>query len=160
MKLAVIIINYKTADLVMQCLESLLNQLAGLDAKAIVVDNLSPDDSLARLRSWLAARPDRALVEIVESGVNGGFSAGNNAGIRAANADYYLLLNSDTIVRPGAISALLRTADSNPEAGLISPRLEWPDGVAQESCFRFLSPASEFIGAAQTGVAHPRPSRF
>src|SRR5690348_6620488 len=97
-KLAVVIINYRTPDLVTQCLASLQEQLADVDARVIVVDNLSQDDSVAKLRDWLAAHDSRNIVGLIESGVNGGFSSGNNLGIRAVDADYYLLLNSDTIV--------------------------------------------------------------
>jgi len=61
-------------------------------------------------------------------------------------------LNSDTLVRPGAIKTLLDTATKFPEAGLISPRLEWPDGNGQESCFRFHSPLAEMSYASQTGL--------
>jgi hypothetical protein len=150
-KLAVVIINYKTADLVMQCLESLLHQLVGLDAKVIVVDNLSQDGSVAKIQDWIATHDERNVVRLIEPGSNRGFSAGNNSGIRVVDSEYYLLLNSDTIVRPEAIAILLRTAESYPKAGLVSPRLEWPDGTPQESCFRYLSPVSEFIEAAQTG---------
>ena len=63
-----------------------------------------------------------------------------------------MLLNSDTLVRPKAIRILLETALHFPEAGLVSPRLEWPDGTGQESCFRFQTPFSELIGASQTGM--------
>jgi N-acetylglucosaminyl-diphospho-decaprenol L-rhamnosyltransferase len=128
-----------------------LPQLTGQDAQVIIVDNCSQDGSVTTLRDWIAAHDGRLLVQLVESKTNGGFSAGNNVGIRTANADYYLLLNSDTIVRPEAISILLQTADRHPEAGLVSPRLEWPDAAPQQSCFRYISPMSEFIDAAQTG---------
>jgi len=158
--LAVVVINYKTADLVMQCLESLLPQLVGLDARVVVVDNCSQDNSVTRLRRWLASRPDHDLVGVIEATINGGFSAGNNTGMRAVDADYYLLLNSDTIVRPDAIATLLATADAHPEAGLVSPRLEWRDAVPQESCFRYLSPASELVDAAQTGLITAALNRF
>ena len=60
-------------------------------------------------------------------------------------------MNSDTIVREGAISALWKAAKQHPESGLISPRLEWPDGTPQISCFNYHSPISEFIDAACTG---------
>jgi hypothetical protein len=137
-----------------------LPQLAGLDAQAVVVDNCSQDGSIATLQDWIAAHDDGDVVRLVESGTNGGFSAGNNIGIRSACAEYYLLLNSDTIVRPEAIATILQTADLHPRAGLVSPRLEWPDGVPQESCFRFGSPISEFIDAAQTGPITATLSAF
>jgi N-acetylglucosaminyl-diphospho-decaprenol L-rhamnosyltransferase len=150
-KLAVVIINYKTPDFVTDCLSSLLGQLDGTAARVIVVDNFSQDASVAAIRAWIVAQDDRKMIRLIESATNSGFSAGNNLGIRAVEADYYLLLNSDTIVRPGAIAILLETAQTHRQAGIVSPRLEWPDGVPQESCFRFLSPMSEFIGAARTG---------
>jgi GT2 family glycosyltransferase len=149
-KLVVVIVNYKTANLVIECLISLLPQLAELDAHVVVVDNNSPDDSLARIQAWIAGQGASPLVQIIGATVNAGFAAGNNIGICAINADYYLLLNSDTIVRPRAIAVLLETADHRPSAGIVSPRLEWPDATPQESCFRFLSPISELVLAAQT----------
>jgi hypothetical protein len=89
---------------------------------------------------------------LLRSVSNLGFADGNNQGIRAQRARFYLLLNSDTLVRSGAIATLLDTAERFPEAGLYSPRLEWPDGNGQESCFRFHTPYSELISASQTGV--------
>jgi hypothetical protein len=117
-----------------------------------LVDNCSQDASVAVINDWLTAHDRAKAVTLIESAVNGGFSAGNNIGIKGFDADYYLLLNSDTIVRPDAIRILLQTADGNVEAGIVSPRLEWPDSVPQESCFRYLSPVSELIDAARTGV--------
>ncbi|WXG52263.1 MAG: hypothetical protein RNU03_16000 [Candidatus Sedimenticola sp. (ex Thyasira tokunagai)] len=46
---------------------------------------------------------------------------------------------------------MLDNTDKFPDAGLFSPRLEWPDGIPQESCFRFLTPVGELISAARTG---------
>ena len=160
MKLAVIIVNYKTAKLVMQCLESLLKEFVDIDAGVVVVDNDSQDGSVATLLDWIVTHDNHNVVQLIEAGTNDGFAAGNNVGIRAVNADYYLLLNSDTIVRPGAIGILLQTAEGRPDAGIVSPRLEWPDGTPQESCFRYLSPMSEFIDAAQTGPITEALNRF
>ncbi len=117
----------------------------------VVVDNNSEDGSVDILRKWLRRYDPNNRVRLVVSESNSGFSAGNNLGIREIKADNYLLLNSDTIVRPGAIAELMKCSAENPEAGLISPRLEWPDGRVQESCFRYPTPISEFIDAAKTG---------
>jgi GT2 family glycosyltransferase len=80
--------------------------------------------------------------------------------MKTIDAEYYLLLNSDTIVRSGAIATLLQTADANPDAGIFSPRLEWSDATPQESCFRSPSPFSELIGSAQTGPITTALKRF
>jgi len=68
-------------------------------------------------------------------------------------------LNSDTLVRPGALRTLLKTAESHPETGLFSPRLEWPDGEPQISCFRFISPLHELLRISSLGfLAHLFPA--
>lgn len=151
-KLAIVLLNYRTPDLVTNCLESLKPELAKLDAVCCVVDNHSEDDSAERIRNWIRDNNADDKFRLVVADENRGFSAGNNVGIENNNADYYLLLNSDTFVRPGAIEILLKTADENPHAGLVSPRLEWPDETPQESCFRFPSIFSEIIASANTGV--------
>jgi len=150
-QLAIVIINYKTPQMLIDCLKSLLPELDKLNAKVVVVDNLSLDNSLQLIQQWIDENAVGGLVELHASSVNSGFSGGNNMVISALEAKYYLLLNSDTLVRKGAISTLLNAAINNKEAGLISPRLEWPDAIPQESCFRFHTPISQLIGSANTG---------
>lgn len=149
MTLSICIVNYKTPQLVIGCLASLLPELAD-DATVIVADNGSQDGSIAEISSWLKGNDPAGKCRIIALPVNGGFSAGYNAAMKACAAEFYLLLNSDTVVRPGAIARLLDAAKRYPEAGLFGPRLEWPDGTPQISCFRDHSPFSELIGAAGT----------
>jgi len=149
-RLAVIILNFRTSDLTIACLESVVPQLLSGHDVAIVVDNCSGDGSAERINEAIEARGWSAVARVVRSSVNGGFAAGNNVGIRAVEARWRLLLNSDTVVRPGALEALLAFAESNSGTGLIGPRLEWPDGTPQISCFRNRSPWRELIRAAST----------
>lgn len=151
MQLAIIILNYKTPQLVIDCLHSLVSEVDSTQHRVIVVDNASNDGSVAAIQGAIDTNSWASWAEVLPSDVNGGFSAGNNLGLKAIDAQAYLLLNSDTIVRPGAIATLLDTMKDHPEAGLISPRLEWPDETPQISCFRYQSPFSEFIGSADTG---------
>lgn len=150
-RLAIVILNYRTPELVVDCLASLQGQVEPEQDVVIVVDNASGDHSLAHIQQAIAQYQWDSWAKLLPSSVNGGFSAGNNLGIQAVNAQAYLLLNSDTVVRPGAIGELRKALDQHPEAGIISPRLEWPDGTPQISCFRYISPLSELIGAAGTG---------
>jgi N-acetylglucosaminyl-diphospho-decaprenol L-rhamnosyltransferase len=151
MRLCIVIVNYRTPGLVLDVLESLNGQLEpGLD-QIVVVDNASGDDSADRIEHAVVARGFSSVCRVVRSPRNGGFSAGNNIGIRAVEASLYLLLNSDTIVREGAIPALLADMQAHPHVGLAGPRLEGPDGVAQVSCFRDHTPVSELLAAAKTG---------
>jgi GT2 family glycosyltransferase len=152
MDVAVILLNYRRADLVADCLTSLAAECAGASGiEVVVVDNDSADGSAARIAETIRTHGWGGWARLVESPVNGGFSAGNNLGIRAVRAEFYLLLNSDTLVRPGALAALLASMRREPRVGLLGPRLEFPDGTPQESCFRFHSPFSELMAAAATG---------
>lgn len=149
--LGIIILNYRTPQLVVDCLFSLQDQIKSDKQQVIVVDNASGDNSIEIIENVIKQQRWENWVKLIPSAVNGGFSAGNNVGIKAVEAENYLLLNSDTIVREGAIAQLLNALETYPEAGIISPRLEWPDGTPQISCFRYHSPISELIKAAATG---------
>jgi hypothetical protein len=150
--LGIVVINYKSAELIRDCLSSFAGDLEPLDARVVVVDNFSNDGSAEEIERWLAGGdPWKRRVHFIRSRTNSGFSGGNNQGIAALDARFHLLLNSDTIVRPGALASLLATAAREKDAGIIAPRLEDPDGTAQISCFRFHSPMSEFLAGAQTG---------
>ena len=150
-RLAVIILNYKTPQLTEDCLRSLAGEIeVGKDC-VVVVDNGSADNSLTHLQNAIETNQWQSWVTLHHSAENLGFSGGNNFGIKTVEADAYLLLNSDTLVREGAISKMLAGLAQHPEAGIISPRLEWPDATPQISCFRYHSPISEFLDAARTG---------
>lgn len=150
-RLGVIVLNYRTPDLVADCLASLEDQLIpGID-EAVVVDNCSPDDSGDRIARAIAERGWSSWARLVRSPVNGGFAAGNNVGLHASDADVYLLLNSDTVVRPGAVATLLDELAARPGVALLGPRLEWPDAKPQVSTFRFRTPLTELIAASRSG---------
>lgn len=150
-RLAIIILNYRTPDMVIGCLETLEHEIDAHQDICIIVDNCSGDDSAERIEAALEKCGWGAWARLVRSDRNDGFSAGNNIGIQAVDVHHYMLLNSDTLVREGAVRALLDAAESNPQCGLVSPRLEWPDREPQVSCFRNRTPWSEFLRAASTG---------
>ncbi|MEB3359571.1 MAG: glycosyltransferase family 2 protein [Synechococcales bacterium] len=150
MRLAIVIVNYRTPNLVIDCLQSLQAEVDPSQDCVVVVDNASGDDSVSQIDQCIQQNCWQSWVKLIPSPVNGGFSAGNNLGIKAVEADAYLLTNSDTIIRAGAVRELLSAMEQHPQAGLLSPRLEWLDGTPQISCFRYRSPISEFIEAART----------
>jgi hypothetical protein len=151
-ELAIVIVNYKTPSLVIDCLDSFKSALVSNNYQVVIVDNNSDDNSDTIITKWIEDNHLGQYVELIVSSSNTGFSGGNNMGIAAIDADYYLLLNSDTIIRDKAIEDLLTHAINNPEVGLISPRLEWPDSIPQESCFKYHTPISEMLRAASTGL--------
>jgi GT2 family glycosyltransferase len=98
------------------CLGSLRNQ-AFEDFETVLVDNASTDGSLRLLER------DFPEVRVISMSENRGFSAAVNAGIEASEANYVALLNNDTEVAPGWLEALVRAADSRPEASLFASKL-------------------------------------
>ena len=146
------IINYRTAEMTLRCLASLLKTHDDLHLHVTVVDNASGDGSGERIADWIAAQPAGTPVTLIRSARNTGFSGGHNLGMTAQpSARFHLILNSDALVRPGTLRALLAAAQAHPDAGLLAPRLEWDDGVPQISAFRRHSPLSELIRGAATG---------
>ncbi len=147
----IVVINFRTPELVKNCLTALGPELEANDARVAVVDNCSGDGSAETIADWLmTGELWKSRIFLICSPSNEGFSGGNNIGVGAFAAGHYLLLNSDTLVRPGALKALLDASAREKRAGLVAPRLEDEDGAPQISCFRFHSPLSEFLAAAET----------
>ena len=151
LRLAAVIVNYRTPELSLRALDSVLPELDLHRDAVVIVDNGSADDSIERIRSAVRRRPQKEAIRLVEAGSNRGYSAGVNLGIRSVDADHYLVLNSDVIVRPGAIGALLARAEQEPRPALIAPRLEDSQGEVQISAFRYPTPLGELVEAAGTG---------
>ncbi|MEL6359516.1 MAG: glycosyltransferase family 2 protein [Pseudomonadota bacterium] len=149
-ELGIVIVNYRTPKLIIDCLASLGPQLAGVDARVAIVDNASGDGSAEAIGTFLGANDAnwKNRVFLIQSETNSGFSGGNNLGLSYLSAPYYLLLNSDTLVRERSLEALLASASDHETAGIIAPRLEDPDGTPQQSVFRTISPLTEFASAA------------
>ena len=150
-RLAISIVNYRTGKMTIAAVQSVLDALGDITADVIVVDNASGDGSAESIAEWMSQLND-ARVQLVRSDVNSGFSGGHNLGMKSApDADYYLVLNSDALLRPDFFDAILTPALADPKVGLVAPQLEYDDGEIQISCFRFASPASEVMRGAQTG---------
>lgn len=152
-EIAISIINYKTETLTRACVRSVLAdaEASAVAAEVIVVDNCSDDGSAEALDAWIAELPGSPSVRLVRSATNSGYSGGHNQGIAASAASHVLILNSDAEVRPGCLRALLDAAAADQQAGILAPRLEWPDGTVQVSCFRLPGPTSELIRGAESG---------
>jgi GT2 family glycosyltransferase len=137
---SVIVLNWNGRHLLEECLESLLLQTFR-DFETIVVDNGSADGSV----DLLQGRGD-GEIKLVLLAANIGFAGGNNAGMREAKGKYVVLLNNDTAVDPGWLSALRRAISRHPETGMFTPKilnyyrrdeidntglLIYPDGLAR-----------------------------
>jgi len=135
--LSIVIVSFNARADLERCLSSLNQSPPDTSHEIIVVDNASTDQSAQAARAW----PD---VHVIESATNRGFAAANNAGIRQGTGRTVLLLNSDTIVPPGALDRLLAELDRHPDAAAIGPRLIDGDGRAELSFGSMMAPWTEF----------------
>lgn len=134
--LAVVIVSWNVRDYLAECLASIYADLrrSGLLGEVWVVDNGSTDGTLALLDDIFLN------THVIKNQHNVGFGAANNQGMRAAAAlapRHFLLLNPDTIIRPGALRAMVCCLDEQPKAGMVGPRLVYGDGRFQHSAFTF-----------------------
>lgn len=158
-RLLTVILNWRSAEMTLRAAEHALAAMQGLQGALTIVDNDSQDGSFEEMTAEVAARGwDSAAVpvRVIQSGVNGGFGAGNNVGIRAglpggARPDYVYILNSDAFPEPGAIRALLAHLEAHPATGFAGSFLVGDDGVPHRTAFRFPSIAGEFEAQVRLG---------
>lgn len=135
--LSIIIVSFNTRAHLEQCLASLRDPPPRATHEIIVVDNASTDGSADAARRF-------ADVHVIDAGENLGFAAASNRGIRASRGTNLLLLNSDTLVPPGAIDSLLAVLSHHPEATVVGPRLVDGQGRAELSFGTMMGPLSEW----------------
>jgi len=116
-RIALIVLCYNGLDLTLECLESLLKQDYPL-CQILVVDNNSQDSTAETVRATYPA------VEVIGTGENLGYAGGNNLGMRhalARGAEAVFLINNDTWLEPGCVSALVRSLAAHQQVGVIGP---------------------------------------
>lgn len=145
MKLSVVIVNWNTRLLLVQCLKSVYQSPLEGGLEVFVVDNASSDDSVATVRA------EFPQVKLVENRENLGFARANNQVIPSCQGEYILLLNSDTVVPVGALGAMTAFFEAHAAVGAAGPKLVNPDGSFQASFARFPSFSSELL--LVTGLA-------
>jgi GT2 family glycosyltransferase len=137
-KLIVVVVSWNTRDLTRDCLYSLSREMDEIDGETWVVDNASSDGSQDMIaRKFACAR-------LIRNKENVGFARANNQALREAKGDYYLLLNSDTIIPQGSIKKMLAFMDENPSAAACGPMLIKTSGEIQRPLKALPSLAGEF----------------
>src|SRR5690242_6182250 len=141
MKLSVVIICWNDLKVISDCLHSIYAGTHSTEFEVIISDNGSSDGSVDFIRR------NYPQVQVIENGVNLGFSKGNNVGIRASRGEYVLILNPDTIIHDGALDKLIAFAERRPEAGAFGCRVLNPDGSYQFPAQPFPTVWREWIAA-------------
>jgi GT2 family glycosyltransferase len=138
--LAIIIVTWNVCDLVLECLGSVFRELEREDPRCTVwvTDNASADGTADAIRRQFPQ------VNLLEPRENLGFAGGNNLALREMGfpgdpdtPSVVLLLNPDTLVRPGALRELVMRGMEQPDVGLAGARLVYGDGSFQHSAFGF-----------------------
>lgn len=137
--LSIIIVSWNVADLLEDCLESILAADISLDRsesdrltiEVIVVDSGSSDHSVSMLREHFPQ------VTLLAQSENVGYTRGNNIGLAAAGGRYLLLLNPDTEIIGDTLEQMVAYLEANPQVGILGPHTLNPDGTTQSTRRRF-----------------------
>jgi GT2 family glycosyltransferase len=140
------IVNHENREAVLASLAALADDA---EIEVIVVDNVSQDGSADAIR---AAFPN---VTVIERSERAGFGANHNLALRHAKGRHVLMLNDDARVQPGAIAALSRCLDEQPEVALVAPTVVSPGGGVEPTCWPRPSLRTDILGALRPG----RPPR-
>jgi GT2 family glycosyltransferase len=148
--LSVIIVNWNTKELLLNCIDSFYRSTKGLTLEIFVVDNGSRDGSVDSVR-W--AFPE---IELIQNQRNLGFARANNEALRKNTGRYALLLNTDVILKNGAIETLAEFMDRNPGVGIAGGQLINGDGSKQNSFDNFPSLATEVLNKSLLRILFPK----
>jgi len=153
---AVVVVNYRTPELTLGAVASLIaerERVPGL--RAVVADGGSGDGSAEALAAAFAEPRFAGWTHFLPLSVNGGFGWANNQAIQwlmqgETPPDYLHLLNPDAEVEPGAVAALAAVLDAEPECGAVGSLLLEEDGTPTGSAFRFPGARSELVRGSRT----------
>lgn len=139
--LSILIVNWNTRDLLARCLEAVRTSVTGLSAEIIVVDNGSADGSAQLVRERFSE------VRLLTNDRNRGFALANNQAHEASRGDLVLLLNTDAVLTPEALRALLGSLTHDTKLAGAVPRLVNPDGSTQVGYHRDRVTPLRLLGA-------------
>ncbi len=151
---SVIVVGYRTPDLVERCVASVERETTGLTHEVVVVDN---DADPVADRSLAERHP---TCRVITPEANLGFARAVNTGVAASRGRYVLLLNPDTTVVEGAVQRLVRFAEHHPGHGLYAGRTVDQDGnLDPRSCWGFPTLWSTFcFGVGLSSVRKGSPT--
>jgi N-acetylglucosaminyl-diphospho-decaprenol L-rhamnosyltransferase len=138
-ELSILIVSWNCRDLIGPCLQSIEDAPDAVTREIIVVDNGSLDGTPDYVREF---RPD---VRVIALGENHGFGAANNIAFGSARGQFILLLNPDTLVRPGMMARMIATLRDDDSIGCVGAKHYNPDGSLQWSMDDFPSLLNEAV---------------
>lgn len=134
-RIAAIVVSWNTRELLRVCLTALTSGEGSCRPWILCIDNASSDGSADMIDQEF---PD---VELLRNAENVGFAPAVNQGLalalRRPDVRFVALINSDAIVAPMALAALVRALEADPAAGAIGPAVRHPDGRLQKGALGF-----------------------
>ena len=116
---SVVVLTYNNIAYNKQCINSILKKTAYANYELIIVDNQSTDGTIEYLKEL--EQKNIHNLKVILNDVNYGFAGGNNIGIREAKGDYILLLNNDTVVTRGWMTAMVKHLEADSKLGMCNP---------------------------------------
>lgn len=147
--LSITIASWNTRKDLQACLQSLEEMRDELPFEVIVVDNASTDGSpemVEEMYPW---------VRLMRMPTNLYFTGAHNTALSVRHAPHAFVLNSDTVVHPGALITMANFIRDNPDVGVVGPKLLNPDRSLQFSCRRFPNPMAALFRNTLLGRMFP-----
>ena len=141
MVLSIIILTWNSEHLLRRCLSSIQTNTTFNDYEIIIIDNNSTDDTQVFLKSIASDGSYRIIVNSQNKGVG----PARNQGIKAAQGDYLLILDVDTVVQQDAIDKLVLYLDNFPQCGLVAAKMTDIDGNLQYTCRKYPTIISKIL---------------
>jgi len=136
--ISVAIVTYQNANEIEMCIHSLQQDLIGLTAQVVIVDNASSDDTSSRLKA-ISDKPSSTRFNVLffQNLDNLGFTKALNQALTRCTGDFILILNPDTQLKTPCVSILIDGLQSDNKVGVIAPQLININGTIQKSCRHF-----------------------
>lgn len=165
-KLSISTLNYKTKEMVLSCVDSLIKQykleLERDEFEIIIADNGSGDESVAYIKKHLLSKKIKNIL-LIDNKKNLGFGAGNNFAAKKASGKYILFLNSDTIVEDRGFILMIDFLDKHENVGVLGGKLSNNDGTIQPSAGKFynlLNLTVMLVGGERFGLLRSSPNEI
>ncbi len=134
-KTAVVILNWNGISFLEKFLPSVL-RYSEKEASVFIIDNASTDGSVSFIKNQFPQ------IKIIQNSINGGFSAGYNAGLAQIEAEYFILLNSDVEVSPNWITPIIELMDADKKIAACQPKIK---SYAQKNYFEYAGACGGYL---------------
>ena len=137
--LDIVIVNYNSTDLLLQCLKSVYDRIKKISLNVYVQDNHSRD-GIDRVGLFFPQ------VILTKNSYNMGFARAVNRALEQGSAPHIMILNPDSVLKDDSFGLLLQYMEENPDVGIVGPRILNDDGSVQGSARSFPTPFSALFG--------------